>query len=156
MMHGISSTPEEQAGVMRFLGDHCGHDPEKTQAMLEETSGMVKSSKRGTWIWVLILVLIITATAVWMYWEIEKHLGDLSDYIMMLLCLSRLEQSWNVTPIPRMVQVWTERTANRAGTASALNEMNQILALPKKELRSKAALIWWSVLLVIVIILMFV
>lgn len=146
---------EEQAAVMGFLGEHCGHDPEKAQAMLEETAGMVKARKRGAWIWVLILLLIITATAVWVYWELEKHLGDLSDYIMMLLCLSRLEQAWNVTPTLRMVRVWTERTENRSGTASALKEMERLLSLPKKELRSKAALISWSVLLVVVMILAF-
>lgn len=146
----------EQAAVMSYLGEHCGHDPEQAQAMLDETAGMVKAHKRGAWLLVVLVVLIITAAAIWAYWALEKHFGDLNGYAIILLCLSRLVQEWNVTPTPRMVQAWSEHLANRDGTASALKEMERLLSLPKKELRSKAELIFYFVALTIVVVLEFV
>ena len=147
---------EEQVAVMDFLAEQCGSDPEKALTLLEESVAMIKPGRRGAWLWYLLGLLIIMAIVLWAFWELEKHFGDLHGYVVMLLCLSRLEQAWNVTPTYRMVQVWTERISSRAGTASALKEMHRICSLPKKELRSKAALIIWSALLAIVSILTFV
>lgn len=147
--------PEEQAAMMDYLGEHSGHDLEQAQKMLDGTVVMVKSRKR-VWLWVLIFVLIAAATALWVCWLFEKHVGDLSDYAIILLCLSRLEQAWNVTPYRRMAQVWTEHLSNRDGTTSALKEMERIWFLPKRELRSKTELVLYSVALAIVLTLTFV
>ena len=147
---------EEQSAVMQFLGDQCGHDPKKAQGMLAETTGMLKPGKRRAWLWVLLAIVIGTAVAIWGIHMLGERFGDLHGYVTILLCLSRLEQAWNVTPVRHMVQVWMERTSNYAGTVSALNEMYRIVTLPKKELRSKAALVLWAALLAILVILTFV
>ena len=82
--------PEEQSAVMGFLGEHCGHDPEKAQAMLEETAGMVKPGKRFAWLWALLVIMVAVAGAIWVFCMLEERFGDLHGYVMILLCLSRL------------------------------------------------------------------
>ena len=139
----------EKAAVMDFLTEHCG---DEAQAKLEETTAMIGSGKRYAWLWVLLVMLVITALLIGGYWVLEQRVGDLKGWVIILLCVSRLEQAWNVSPVQRMAEIWGERTSTHAGTASALKEMHQTFCLPKKELRSKAAMVLWAALLVICVI----
>lgn len=141
--------PAEQAAIMDYLAAHCG---DEAQAKLDETTAMIGSGKRYAWLWVLLVMLVITALLIWGYWVLEQRVGDLKGWVIILLCLSRLEQAWNVSPVQRMAEIWGERTSTHAGTASALKEMHQTFFLPKKEFRSKAVLALWAALLMICVI----
>lgn len=114
----------EQAAVMGFLGEHCGHDPEQVQAMLDETAGMVKPrSKRML---ILTGAVIATIAVIWILIVLVNMYSDQATHAIHvgIWLFNSISVIINAKG-DRMLLLWSEHEDNEDSTRAALEDMHR-------------------------------
>lgn len=115
---------DEQAAVMGYLGEHCGHDPEQAQAMLDETAGMVKA-RSEKWIIAFGVVLAVVVASLALITILEQYFESATRALHVFTWLVFSVSALINAKRDRMVRLWSEHENSAESTRSALESMYQ-------------------------------
>lgn len=115
---------EEQAAVMGFLGEHCGHASEQAKAMLAETAGMVKS-RSEKWLITFGVVLAVIVASLAMITILEQYFENVTRALHMFTWFMFSISAIINAKRDRMMRLWSQRKENAESIRAALESMYQ-------------------------------